>query len=285
MGAEVDRDQMAAAWRALGLNAGDSVVVHSSFKSLGPVAGGPLAVVGSLLDAIGPDGYLVLPTFNYTGPPSGAAWDVSTPCRTGIIPELGRRHPAAVRSLHPSHSVAAIGPQAEALVRDHIELPAAGIGSPLDRLAKLDGKVLLLGVDHRSNSMIHVGEEYAGVPKSRPERRAPRLKLRLPDDSEHTVEIDSSPSCSLGFGPFEAALEEHGELVRGSVGQAAAQLVRARDVIRRVGCLLATTPRALLCDREQCGSCDAVRRNLAAGGGQEEARTPLPRSPGRSRLS
>jgi aminoglycoside N3'-acetyltransferase len=60
--------------RELGLQSGDQVVVHSSFKSIGPVEGGPVAVVEALLAVLGPSGTLVLPTFTHSGtqPQQGA---------------------------------------------------------------------------------------------------------------------------------------------------------------------------------------------------------------------
>jgi aminoglycoside 3-N-acetyltransferase len=45
----------------LGLSAGDTVLVHSSLRSLGWVCGGALAVVQALLDVLGPGGTLVVP--------------------------------------------------------------------------------------------------------------------------------------------------------------------------------------------------------------------------------
>src|ERR1051325_3552325 len=164
--APITKAQLARAFRDLGLVAGDSLIVHSSFRSIAPVEGGPMGLIEALLEVIGPGGNLMLPTFNYTRPIPEPYFDPeTTPGRTGIIPESGRKHPAAVRSLHPSHSVAVIGPAAEELTRDHLKVRAFGIGSPIDRLAQKGGMVLLLGVGHISNSLIHIAEEYAGVPK------------------------------------------------------------------------------------------------------------------------
>ncbi|OSC63358.1 AAC(3) family N-acetyltransferase, partial [Streptomyces sp. 4F] len=51
-----------AGLRELGVRSDDTLLVHSSLSSLGWVCGGPVAVVQGLLDALGPDGTLVVPT-------------------------------------------------------------------------------------------------------------------------------------------------------------------------------------------------------------------------------
>jgi len=87
------------------------VLVHSSLSSLGCVEGGADAVIDALLDVLGPGGTLVVPTL--TGTESLSAENPprydpdATPCWTGRVPETLRRRPGAMRSLHPTHSVAA----------------------------------------------------------------------------------------------------------------------------------------------------------------------------------
>ncbi|MBW8821656.1 MAG: AAC(3) family N-acetyltransferase, partial [Streptomyces sp.] len=58
----VTRDTLAGQLRELGVRSGEILLVHSSLSALGWVCGGPVAVVQGLLDALGPDGTLVVPT-------------------------------------------------------------------------------------------------------------------------------------------------------------------------------------------------------------------------------
>jgi aminoglycoside 3-N-acetyltransferase len=257
---ELTFDELTAGFRALGLEAGDAVIVHSSCKRMGHIRGGAETVIDALLEAIAPGGTLMLPTFNYTSQAPEPYLDPrTTPCRTGIINELGRQRPNAVRSLHPSHSVAAIGPDAEELTRDHLACRALGLGSPLDRLMKRRGKVLLINVGHTSNSMIHLAEEYAGMPKVRD--RLPVFKVRLPDDRVIAHRLDTSPSHSGGFDAAEPVLRRHDALRDGDIG-GALQLMRAGDVVGHVRALLDQCPDALLCDDPTCSSCSGTRRRL-----------------------
>jgi len=151
--------------RSAGVREGDSLVVHSSLRAIGPIDGGAEAVIDALLDAVGRDGTVAMPTFNYSRPAVSIYDARETPGRTGMLTELFRKRPNALRSDHPSHSMAAIGQRAAEYLADHPKHGAFGLGSPLDRIAAAGGHVLLIGVSHLSNSTIHVGETHAGVPR------------------------------------------------------------------------------------------------------------------------
>jgi aminoglycoside 3-N-acetyltransferase len=265
------RTTLTAAFRDAGIAASDSLIVHSAYRSFGAVEGGPTTVIEALLAAIGPSGNLMLPTFNYSRPLPEPFYDGNdTPCRTGIIPELGRKRPDAIRSLHPTHSVAAIGPDAGKLTERHLEGRAFGIGSPIDRLAQTGGKVLLLGVGQTSNSTIHIAEEHAGIPKVPPGDPPPRAKVRLPDGRVMEHEIDSSISCSAGFEAAAHILRRRGHIRDTRLGGCLIQSMCGSDVIDDLVSLLREQPDALLCTNSKCDSCVGVRRQLTRTGRRNE---------------
>lgn len=252
------------AFRELGLEPGDNFIVHSSYKSLGPVEGGPDAVIDALVEAVGPGGNVVFPTFNYTANIAEPHFDPAVvPCRTGIIPELSRKRPNAVRSLQPTHSVTVIGPDAAEITKDHMACRTVGFGSPIDRLAKNGGKVLLLGVGHTSNTTVHLGEEYAGTPKESWFEETTYAKVLMPDGSIHAHEIDTSTSCSRHFGPVGDVLRKYGEQREGRAGDATLLLMQGMDVVKRVCEIIGEQPDALLCDLPTCRPCVGARRNLS----------------------
>lgn len=193
----------------LGLRPGDRVVVHSSLKAIGPIDGGAETVIRALLDVIGPGGLLVVPTFTYFT----VRFDpTSEPGLTGRIPETLRSWPGAVRSWHPTHSVAAIGAGAAALCAGHHLVGGLALDSPLDRLAAQDGYVLLLGVGHVVDSTVHIGEAhlpvpYLGVP-FQPDQ--PRRASVLLDGEEIAVPLRHPPGCSRAFGAVERPLRRRG---------------------------------------------------------------------------
>ena len=158
-------------FRALGLEAGDEVLVHSSLSSLGRVDGGARTVVDALVEAVGSDGTVLAPTLTGSaklGPDFPPAFDPDhTPCWTGAIPEALRKDPRSRRSLHPTHSVAAIGRAAEEILRDHELSPTpCGRETPYLRLASESrrGRMLFIGVDFSCCTTFHGVEEEAHLP-------------------------------------------------------------------------------------------------------------------------
>lgn len=165
--------------RALGLGEGDTVLTHTSMSQIGWISGGAEALAEALLNAIGPEGTLVVPAQtgansdpqNWRSPPVPAAWwgrirdtmppfdPARTPTRMmGVLPEFVRLLPGAVRSPHPQVSFAAIGPKAEALM--HPQPLEAGLGeaSPLARLYADAAKVALLGIGFERCTAFHLAE-------------------------------------------------------------------------------------------------------------------------------
>ena len=242
--------------RALGLNLGDVVLVHSSLSSLGHVQGGADTVIGALLEAVGADGTVVVPTLtgsealDVDHPP---IYDpVATPCWTGRIPETFRQRTDAVRSLHPTHSVAAIGARARELTAGHEHsLTPCGPDSPYARLAYTGGYILLLGVGHEVNTSYHLVEEIVGVPyHMQPGLVAAQV---IEGGKARTIHLMihryGSPRA---FGRLESALRERGIQRDGQIGQAHVRLIDAGRMVdlacqalrQDTGMLLASGPQA-----------------------------------------
>lgn len=230
----------------IGLVPGDRVVVHSSLRAVGLDAD---ELIDELLAAVGPRGLVVMPTFTY----DNETFAPDTPSRAGALTEVFRRRPDAVRSAHPTYSVAAIGDGAHELLDGHERLGATGLGSPLDRLAAAGGHVLLLGVGHTSNTTAHVGEFHADAPY-----------LDIPfDPAWPTHDDDRFPGCSRAFGALERPLRERGAIRDGKVGRALAQLVPGEAVIEATVALLRSDPTALLCTDSACYRCSRARARLS----------------------
>ena len=157
----------------LGIDPGDLLFIHSSFKSLGPVDGGVATVVRALERVVGPRGLILMPSFNLVDTLAGRlSFKIeSTPSTVGWITEYFRNLPGTVRSDHYSHSVAARGFGAASFVADHRrqdglvspwdELPwgrTYGTHSPMYRAYQRGGKLLMLGVDYESSTYSHIAE-------------------------------------------------------------------------------------------------------------------------------
>ncbi len=155
----------------LGIQKGDDLMVHSAFKALGGVDGGIETVILALLSVIGDSGTLLFPTLSYANvnpepPVSNPVFDViNTPACVGAMPNVFMKMDGVERSIHPTHSVAALGARQTEYIKNHQDdTEPVGKNSPFFKLGKLGGKVLFLGCSTNSNTSMHGVEEYVGVP-------------------------------------------------------------------------------------------------------------------------
>jgi aminoglycoside 3-N-acetyltransferase len=153
--------------RAAGVRRGGAVLVHSSLSSLGYVPGGAETVILGLLEALGPDGTLLMPALSYERVDAEHPFfDVlGTPSNIGAIPEAFRTRLGTLRSVNPTHSVCGAGPRAVELLKEHIlDSTPCGPRSPFRLLASCGGQILFLGCGMRPNTSMHAIEELVEPP-------------------------------------------------------------------------------------------------------------------------
>lgn len=257
----------------LGLRPGDFVVMHSSFKALGRRDVAPADFIRTLQEAIGPAGTLMMPTFTYS---YSGLWEVkpfdprtSPGLLNGILSETLRGYPGALRSAHPTYSVAVVGRHAEAVTRNRETASALGFGSSYEAAYQLDAQILLLGVGNDRNSMLHFAESVAGVPYlDIPWRaHAGKAALVLKDGAALEVPLpEEYPACSLGFGVADSYLEELGILRRVKIAAADAILQNSQAMVLAVAARLRREPGWLLCHTFGCEPCTLRRRRLRSLG-------------------
>lgn len=232
----------------LGISAGDVLLVHSSMSSIGWTPGGPPAVVDALMETLTADGTLVMPTHSagysepsdWENPPVPDSWYETiresmppfrpevTPCSwMGSIPECFRSYPHVRRSRHPEVSFAAWGRHRDEIIDGHTYDFALGEGSPLARIYDLDGDVLLLGVDHDSNTSLHLAEYRAEWNVKVTDHGGPVLV----DGERRWITYEDLPFDSDDFDRLGSDFEEEHEIARGTVGQAQSMLVSQRELV------------------------------------------------------
>lgn len=206
-----------------GINRHGTVLMHSSMKSIGEVEGGADTVLDALSEYM-KDGLLVLPThtWSYINADNPKFYVESSKVCVGILPELFRKRPGVIRSLHPTHSVAALGKDAAEFTAgdERWDTPChreSAWGRLLDRKAT----ILLVGVDLRRNTFIHGIEEWVDIPGRMTDGHE-QLYTVLPDGRE--VLVPSRRHCGLPwsehFWKVEHVLEEQGALYRARLGDA-----------------------------------------------------------------
>ena len=222
---EVPQGTVVDQLRALGLSPGAVVVVHTAFRAVGPIEGGPAGLTAALELAIGPAGTLVMPSMSDDDDrPFDAA---TTPCLTmGVVADSFWRLPGVTRSDNV-FAFAAKGPLARAITAPQPFSPPHGIDSPVGRIAALGGFVLLLGTGHSSNTTVHLAESLAGVPY-----HVRKSFTAIRDGAPVRVEYDETDHCCENFDRLDAWLRERKLQTEGPVGHGAARLARGADVAR-----------------------------------------------------
>lgn len=243
----------------LGIKEGDTLLVHSSMKAIGDVDGGADTVLDALVETVcgineesndedfkqcDKAGMLVLPTHTWASMTNEhSVFDPETELAcVGILPNLFMKRAGVLRSLHPTHSVAAYSRQqskAQAYVsgEEQFSTPCSRKGC-YGKLYDLDAKILLLGVGLNRNTYMHGVEEWFGI-KERLTEETLSLSIRMKDAygkdmlypvSMHKHFKPNNISISENYVRMRQAFIENDAMVEGFVGDAECMLMSARKV-------------------------------------------------------
>ena len=250
-----------AALEQAGLAKGDVVLGHFALSRFGYIEGGADALIEILLNLLGPEGTLVMPTFTFSWI-GRLPYDFrTTPSRVGAVTNHFWQRSGVLRSLHPTHSFAAIGKHADALLagHDHKSSPLSQDG-PLGRLADWNGKVLLFSPP-ATNTILHVGEYQAGLPLM-------DYVCPIVENGERKEVIVPDCPWHVRFAPAYEKLAARGQMQEVALGEETLRVMRCRDAIRAQADVMRETPRALLqpgCDCPYCQKLEAHCREIQEG--------------------
>ena len=239
------------------------VIAHASLHAFGRVDGGAETLLQTLLQSVAA---LIMPTHTYstmitptTGPSNngimyGTGQDLNRMAEfysnampadrlMGQTPELLRQRPDAKRSIHPILSFAGMRAN-KAIASQTMEEPFA----PIRMFAEADGWVVLLGVDHTSNTTIHYAERLAG--------RKQFTRWALTENG--IVDCPNFPGDSSGFQVLEKDMEPYTKKLQ--LGNALVQAMPIKPLVAAVQARLAKNPKDLLCGDISCPRCNEIRR-------------------------
>jgi len=246
----------------LGVRRGDLLMVHASLRSVGATSGGPVAaadaagLITALEHAVGPDGTLLV----NIGVDDDRAWvnehpeheraallDGADPFEhrrtpadpdNGVLAEVFRTLPGTEVSDHPEGRFAARGPLARVLTADVPWDDYYGADSPLERFVRRRGRVLRLGADIDTVTLLHLAEHLVPIAAKRRVRRhrlvtgehGPVIRvIETLDDSEGIVE--RPPGAPDYFGVILHAYLGTGRALVGRVGNATSELIDGADLV------------------------------------------------------
>jgi aminoglycoside N3'-acetyltransferase len=247
-------ERVARDLRRLGLHAGEAVMVHASLRAIGPVEGGADGVLGALAEVLGPEGTLLMTL----GARDDWAWVNERPEAeraallagsevfdalaapadpdVGVLAEVFRTRPGTVVSDHPEGRFGAAGRLATRLVEDVPWDDYYGPDSPLERFLHAGGRVLRLGADLGTVTLLHHAEYLAPVPGKRRVRRhrlvhgpgGPEVRVVECLDDDHGIVDHPGPDY------FETILQAYlgtGRAAEGTVGGARSELIDGNDIV------------------------------------------------------
>ena len=176
---EIDKPAIIAALRAVGVEKGDALLVHSSLSACGHIVGGAKTIIEALIEAVGPDGSFFVPTFQrsecylnginkrWDHRPSDCRDRASEAIRwVGTLPlEFMRLYPDAPRGVHLSHSWAGWGKDAaEVLSHQTEDEPPFSDNSCPMIVRNMGGKILHFGSPIGHTSFVHCFETHFNLP-------------------------------------------------------------------------------------------------------------------------
>ncbi|WP_372868858.1 aminoglycoside N(3)-acetyltransferase [Planomicrobium okeanokoites] len=239
------KDSLKTQLKELGIQEGDQLMVHSSLKSMGWIAGGAQAAVEALMETVTGSGTLVMPSQSadnsdpvyWMEPPIPENWHADLrenlpaydPYLTGLrgmgkIAECFHRHPATIRSPHPSHSFMAWGADAADWMRDHPIEDSFGEGSPLAKMMEAEVKILFIGVGFDSCTALHYAEFAQDDRTTSPQGAA------IMQNGERVWKRFECVDMNSDRFP-EIAKDFPGEIRTGKLGQAEVKLVAMKPLV------------------------------------------------------
>lgn len=260
---EIPKEKIVNDLKIMGLHKGDHVGLGISFKSIGKVIGGPETIIEALLEVVGPEGTIMVPTFTANfylsdikyGPKDKIFDYRSTPTYTGVVPEILRNRRDSIRSQHPSNSISAIGKLAEWLIESHDANSSPYM--PYARLAEMNGKILSIGIGDRLVGLNHEAQQQAGLLNVVPFR----LGVKYRDDQgDIKLFIRQSSGCLKRVHDLVSAIRDIGLVRDGKIGEADSIVAPAQEALDIVTKLLKDNPAINLCSDISCLWCRELER-------------------------
>ena len=218
---------------AMGIQATDTVLIHTSMRAIGEVEGGADTVIDAFCECLS-DGLFLVPTHTwaYVGR-RAPVYDagMTVPC-IGALPRVAAQRSDGFRSLHPTHSIWGHGKEAERfLANEETAQTPCPPGYAWDRLADVGAKILLIGVGLDKNTFIHAIDEVADLPDR---LVSDPYEVTIRDRQGNTYRhpftghfCSRSPDVSAQFVNFESPLRELGAMTDGKLGNAHVRIVDA----------------------------------------------------------
>ncbi|MGI9269646.1 MAG: AAC(3) family N-acetyltransferase [Porticoccus sp.] len=243
---------IASSLESVGVYPGDILMIHgdagvaSQYRSIQPELR-LNHLISKILEYIGPEGTVIVPTFSYSLT-RGLDFDPTfTPSEVGLFSEAFRLYPRVKRSRHPIFSVAAFGKNTDKFINTNI-YDCFGKNTCFDLLRSLNAKIMTLGLGTLRLTYIHYIEQTHRVKY----RHMKKFKGNIVDGDKLSPVVttffvrDLSDETKLDTKLLEEIADKQGLLKVGSVGRFPIMSIEARDCFNLGSSLLNENPYALI---------------------------------------
>ena len=243
------KQDLMAHLEALKIEPTGTLMVHLSCNAIGEVEGRGDAILDALAGYMRP-GLLVLPSHTWANVNVyNPVMDVLyTPTCVGALTDMFRKRPGVHRSLHPTHSLAALGQEAAAFVagEEQIDTPCGKNGAYY-KLWQQNAQILLIGVNFTRNTYVHGIEEWDGADGTLTPQKRDMYVINHQGQRLHTPQYrHCSRLGSETFSKLEPQALQQGILTMGRFGDATTRLMHAVPLREMVAPLLQADSKYLL---------------------------------------
>ncbi len=232
----------------IGITPGESLIVHSSYKSLGGVEGGAAQVIDTFLELTGPQGTVLFPTFNFQSWTETHYFDVvETPGMMGVIGEVARERPGAVRTPHPIYSFAALGRRREEFGACN-DSEAFGDQSVFGLFHRLNGTIVSIGLDFNNTFSFHHYVEFKTGCDYRRQKRFSGIYVDRDGRAEtrtYSMFVRKNLKVKTYIVPGMTELLERGVIREIVVGEAKVHFAKAAEFFDNMSQIVRTHPEKL----------------------------------------
>lgn len=241
----------------LGLQEGQTIIVHSSLSSLGFVVGGSKTIVDTLKEIIGKNGLILMPAFTYYTESeffSKKYFSIDSICSKdiGIIAETFRRASETYRNFHPFTSFSFWGKNAKECAEKYFMADSFTINSPLGEILKGNGYILTLGTDFSTITILHTAEYLSDVPYS----EYKSTFNYIDNSAKRSVELRRT-GHSGEFNKISSFFRINNKV---RIGNAQCYLIDARQIVQKTKEALLAEPDLFLCKDKRCKTCRERRK-------------------------
>ena len=256
----INKETLVCDLQKLGVRRGDILNVKASLRSVGKIEGGVEALIGAILEVIGPEGTMVTDSFiNVYGPFNSKfreeVADQTTPSYAGALANAMIKHPGSVRSMHPVQKFVLIGRDAKLLSEGHDANAYAY--EVLRRMAERDGRNLKIGPDE---TVPGVGTTHVAIGLTKFRQRRPKVGVRYKDERGETRTFyrNWSGGCMQAFYNLNAFYERipGAVIARGKIGEAPCKFTSMKVTLAAELDFLKQRPAEFLrCGNPECIQC------------------------------